>query len=97
MIKLNFIQKRKIKHLLLINGSVIVASMLLKKAFDYGYEKINHRPPPEKLRNNSKSALHVIGWGMLTGAAAGITRIVARDLVEINVTETAYETETSAI
>ncbi|GAA0894409.1 hypothetical protein GCM10009122_40900 [Fulvivirga kasyanovii] len=77
-----FKNKNDILNFALAQGAVMVSGLVLKKAFDYGYKKINKKDPPKSIRSNRHTIAHIVGWSMLTGAVAGIARLLTTDIIK---------------
>ncbi|UII32086.1 DUF4235 domain-containing protein [Fulvivirga ulvae] len=77
-----FKNRNDILNFALAQGAVMISGLALKKVFDYGYKKIAKENPPRSIRSSRHTAIHIIGWSILTGAVAGVARLLTTDLIK---------------
>ena len=78
---MNIGNRNDVTKTIIAQGVVLLSGFVLKRAFDFGYRKIKHQEPPKTLRSTSHTLTHIVGWSILTGAVAGIVRLVTRDFI----------------
>lgn len=92
------VSKRKIKknlrndnyRTMLISGSSMLSSVLVKKAAEFLWKKTMRREPPKNPADPNVSWGDAIAWTLIIGIFAGMARLIIRRNTSIGVDKASY-------